>query len=575
MKKQRAAATAAPEVVAALQEDGLRMASGRRLEGALARAAKVFGGGPLLHAVQQAGLFKDSKHFVDMPMKEDPEMVLAAFHELQDPSDKKALEAFVKSYFDDAGSELEPWTPEDFQEAPALLKQIKDEAMQTWALGLNRLWATLGRRPHCAVESCQQRYSSLPQRFPTIVPGGRFRETYYWDTYWVIRGLLVCGMLETAKGVAENLLDSVRKFGFVPNGTRVYYLDRSQPPLLTDMVMAIHSVSGDDKWLADVLPVLESEYAFWMSPDSGHLACLSGKRGPLQLNVYHSARAGPRPEAYVEDLEAARQAPERDAAEVYRGLCSGAESGWDFSSRWLDSRLGGGDTAAKICSISTQNVVPVDLNCFLLRVEEGLAKAYKVLARPGGEKYLEAASKRKEAMEEIFWIEEAQSYRDFCLDAGRSSSVAALSDFATPFWAGLHSSRPGDALQGLQRSGLLQAGGAASTSVNTQGATQWDAPNAWPPLQHMLIEGLEQLPGSQGPTLARDLAQRWLSSCYQAWQRSGFMYEKYNADVPGEGGDGGEYDPQVGFGWSNGVVLVFLARNWLATSSDISRCTVL
>eukprot|EP00933_Yihiella_yeosuensis_P033058 TRINITY_DN26769_c0_g1_i1.p1 TRINITY_DN26769_c0_g1~~TRINITY_DN26769_c0_g1_i1.p1 ORF type:complete len:600 (+),score=128.22 TRINITY_DN26769_c0_g1_i1:87-1886(+) len=567
----------------ALQEDGRQMASGVKLTGDLARAAKIFGGGPVLHTVQQAHLFDDSKHFVDMPLKQDPEVVLAAFEKISDKKDREKLKAFVDEYFEDVGSELQPWTPEDMQESPPMLAAIKDAAMQKWALSLNKLWASLGRKPSSNVAEKQQRHSSLPQPFPTVVPGGRFRETYYWDTYWVVRGLLVCGMLDTAIGVVENMLDSVRRFGFVPNGTRVYYLDRSQPPLLTDMALAVYSASGNKTWLKEVLPVLEAEYNFWMSPRSGHMAELSSGQ---RLNVYQSARRGPRPESYSEDLETAMKAASlgRQPKEVYRGLCSGAESGWDFSTRWLSDGLGGADMGkADLTTIQTHNIVPVDLNAFLLRVEQGLAFAHEELH---GEKtsavssYRKAASNRRSLMNEYLWDSKSKSYRDFRLDVRQPSQVIALSDFSAALWAGLLGPDAADTstdiaermVASLQASGLLQSGGAASSSVNTKRETQWDAPNAWPPLQLMLIEGLEKLPASsQGPSLAEDLGRRWLSSCYAAYQKFGYMYEKYNADRPGEGGEGGEYDTQVGFGWSNGVVLVLLARNWTAVPMQNSE----
>lgn len=46
------------------------------------------------------------------------------------------------------------------------------------------------------------------------------------------------------------------------------------------------------------------------------------------------------------------------------------------------------------------------------------------------------------------------------------------------------------------------------------------------------------------------------------------MYEKYDAFVIGSGGDGGEYTPQVGFGWSNGVALVLLNATSRSNISD-------
>merc|ERR1712008_127184 len=182
-----------------------------------------------------------------------------------------------------------------------------------------------------------------------------------------------------------------------------------------------------------------------------------------------------------------------------------------------------------------------------------------------GASYREAAAARRLAMDLLLWTGDA--YRDYCLEGSAVSAVVALSDWAAPLWAGL--TGPKDAggaaamVDSLGCSGLLRAGGAATTAVDTCGQTQWDAPNAWPPLQLMLVEGLDRL---QGPTalkarpLADSLARTWLDSCFDAWQKSGYMYEKYNANISGEGGGGGEYVPQVGFGWSNGVVLALLVR---------------
>lgn len=83
------------------------------------------------------------------------------------------------------------------------------------------------------------RYSIIRRSLPFIIPGGRFRESYYWDSYWIVLGLLACDMEVTAQGLVRNLLDDVSTYGFVPNGGRIYYLNRSQPPLLSDMVVAL------------------------------------------------------------------------------------------------------------------------------------------------------------------------------------------------------------------------------------------------------------------------------------------------------------------------------------------------
>lgn len=544
--------------------DGQWLATGVRMEGDIARAASIFSGGKLLDAVQRAKLFKDSKHFVDMPLKHDPEIVRAAFEALPDKTDPAALQAFVAEHFAEPGSELEPWVPTDYQEQPSLLGSISDPERKAWALQLNKLWTVLGRKTSMTVADNQSRFSSIAQRFPTIVPGGRFRETYYWDTYWIIRGLIMCDMVSTAKGIVENLLDSVRRFGFVPNGTRVYYLDRSQPPLLTDMVMAIYAETGDQAWLQQVLPVLEVEYNFWMDPGSGRVVELDaeGAAGDKhRLNVYRSMRDGPRPESYCEDLATAAEGQKlgRKPFQVHRALCSAAESGWDFSTRWLQDAEGGESLGqADLATIATVQVVPADLNCYLYRVETGLASAYEMSGAAAGSRFRAAAARRAEAMNKYLWT--GNSYRDYLRKSKKPSAVVSVSDWAAPLWAGLQgpSGNPEAMVQALEESGLLSVGGAATTAVDTGGKTQWDSPNAWPPLQLMLIEGLEKNPC--GKALGKRLAEEWLSSNERSWLQSGHMSEKYDAFRPGNTGRGGEYEPQVGFGWSNGVALVLLGK---------------
>eukprot|EP00435_Cladocopium_sp_Y103_P015453 s2273_g3.t2 len=512
------------EVEIALEEEGLLMANGQRVVGDLARSARVFGGGKLLAAVQRARLFPDSKQFVDMPLKNDPEAVLAEFEKLEDKTDKATLMDFVSTHFAEVGSELEPWAPSDFQESPPFLALIRDEKRKSWANSLNRLWATLGRKSR--LNGAQQRSSFIAQPNPTIVPGGRFLETYYWDTYWVVRGLIVCNMLETAKGVVGNLFDLVRNFGFVPNGTRVYYLDRSQPPLLTDMAMAIFDATGDKEWLSKVLPLMVKEYNFWMCEDSGHVVHLKRPSGMLSLNIYQSQRRGPRPESYIEDLETAISARmsglEPDSREVFRGLCSGAESGWDFTTRWMDDSDEDLLGQARLETIKTHCIIPVDLNCLLLRVEKGLARAHELVANmvmgsapakqprkeSGAQPYHDAATLRRHAIDQVLWNDEMKCYSDYRMDKGRVSKVVALSNWAAPLWAGLHGPQEVDKPKFLQ---------SLETSLEHQGCV----------------------------ALAKDLAERWLSSCEMSWESSGFMYEKYNAAKPGEGGGGGEYEPQA------------------------------
>ena len=80
---------------------------------------------------------------------------------------QEVLRSFVENYFEDVGSDLDPWSPSDFQESPPFLAHV-EEKRKAWAKALNGLWATLGRKSKA---HSQQRCSSLPLRNPTIVPG--------------------------------------------------------------------------------------------------------------------------------------------------------------------------------------------------------------------------------------------------------------------------------------------------------------------------------------------------------------------------------------------------------------------
>ncbi len=240
-----AAAAGAASAVAASVEEVATLLGGKEEKGALAhvaRAAKVYCHGELLHVVQTAGIFEDSKEFVDMPMRVDPEVVLEQFHALP-PSlrrDPTVLRAFLARYFSDPGSDLVPHIPTDHTDSPSLLEGLAGHAAyQRWASELNDFWKQLCRKVSPDVDLNPQRYSILRRTHPVVIPGGRFRESYYWDSYWIVLGLLACDMKETARGLVQNLLDDVANFGFVPNGGRIYYLNRSQPPLLSEMVMTL------------------------------------------------------------------------------------------------------------------------------------------------------------------------------------------------------------------------------------------------------------------------------------------------------------------------------------------------
>ncbi|CAE7933584.1 unnamed protein product, partial [Symbiodinium sp. KB8] len=94
---------------------------------------------------------------------------------------------------------------------------IQNSTLRSFALQVNDLWALLGRKPAPDVFNNPQRHTLVPYPYPLMVPGGRFRESYYWDTYWIVLGLLASDLHETAEKVVNNLLWEADTYGFVPN----------------------------------------------------------------------------------------------------------------------------------------------------------------------------------------------------------------------------------------------------------------------------------------------------------------------------------------------------------------------
>jgi alpha,alpha-trehalase len=180
--------------------------------------------------------------------------------------------------------------------------------------------------------------SLLPLPHPYVVPGGRFREVYYWDSYFTMLGLEADGRHELVRDVVENFAFEIDCYGHVPTGNRSYYPSRSQPPFFSLMVDLVARREGDKSYV-NYLPQLKAECDYWMdgfaalAPNQGYRRVVRLADGTL-LNRYWDDRPEPRDESYREDVKAGSER-RADPAGVYRSLRAGAESGWDFSSRWL------------------------------------------------------------------------------------------------------------------------------------------------------------------------------------------------------------------------------------------------
>lgn len=369
----------------------------------------------------------------------------------------------------------------------------------------------------------------------------------------MLQGLLVSNMTTTARHLVDNLLYMVDKYGFVPNGGRIYYLTRSQPPMLALMVKMLFEHTGDVEWLKTTLNTLDKEQTWWKRNRSAMVRGMNG--GLYEAQHYSAETAVPRPESYREDYDTAAKLPRKDRPMCYKDLAAGAETGWDFSSRWLAdfSRLG---------SIRTTSVMPVDLASILFQAEVSLTQLYAFVGNTTmAEHYKNRAVQRARTLHKVFWNPWAMNWSDVVLSADTVGSAFYVSNLM-PIWAKANHQPPEEAFQIIKRlwPKIFYPGG-VPTSLITSGQ-QWDFPNAWAPLQQFIIEALDNLKLPEATHYADKLAVTWFNSNYCAWQSTlsegGLFFEKYDVTHPGVAGGGGEYEVQSGFGWTNGVLLKLL-----------------
>ena len=458
----------------------------------------------------------------------------------------------------------------------------------------------------------QQKSSLIPLPHVAIVPGERFRETYYWDTYWVALGLLESDMYSTATGVIRNLLSMVERFGYVPNGSRVYYLNRSQPPVLATAVRAVYETTRDIDLLKYAVPLLQREHKYMTRPEKC-INLVSQKTGNLHtLSRYWAYTEKPRPESYREDLDTAKEfcnkfcdtkdskeKTDRLRADLFRDIASAAESGHDFSSRWFEDRQ-------SIRTIRTTKIVPADLNGFMYKMERDIAWLARQLeqnvesvdeveyAQELAAQFEITAETRRTAIYEVMWDDSEKRWRDLILRRSKFDMYNIDSTSSDPFlhknnrfddpdavyeysfapgpyasdwvplWCGVFEKNSKEALEAcesLRQSPLVDVAGIACSTVKS--GEQWDFPNVWAPLTHMLVEGVSEYGGEKNEVyanFAKTEAHKYCKSVSKGLRLTQAMHEKYDCRFFGAIGRGGEYAPQTGFGWTNGVALAFLAK---------------
>jgi alpha,alpha-trehalase len=492
--------------------------------------------GPLFEAVQLSGIFPDSKTFVDARPLAAPAEIASSYAREHGRAGFD-LAAFVARHF--------------ALPVAADTTAFRSDTAQTMEAHIRALWPILTRAPPADTQVS----SLIPLPRPYVVPGGRFREVYYWDSYFTMLGLVRSGRLDLVRDMLDNFAYLIARFGHAPNGNRTYYLSRSQPPFFAAMV-GLYAGATDTAHALPYLGALETEHAFWMDgapglkPGTAYRRVVRLGDGRL-LNRYWDDVAAPRPEAYRQDHELARRVSAARRAALYRNVRAAAESGWDFSSRWMRD-------PADLTTLETTGLAPVDLNALLCHAERLIAALLRFRGRPGdavaARRFEAAAAARRQALLAAAFDSAAGFFFDVRWRTGERVTDRPTLAAAVPLDLGLATPGQARAVAARLERDFLRPGGLVTTLVAS--GQQWDAPNGWAPLEWMAIEGLRRYGFA---ALADTVAARWLALLEHTYRATGRMMEKYDVvDLARQAG-GGEYPAQDGFGWTNGVAEALLA----------------
>lgn len=402
-------------------------------------------------------------------------------------------------------------TPEDVREARAYIEAY---------------WQNLERYHPKDDESL----IGLPNKYlvPAFEEGHEFdfNEMYYWDSYFMVQGMLDERHKDLVVGILDNLLYMFRRYKIIPNASRLYLMGRSQPPFLTSFIWDVFDTyQMDEKWLKSAIETAEEEYrTVWMGEAKPNARLVyQGLSRYYDINYLH------------------------DLAE--------AESGWDMTTRFGRKAL---------------NFVPADLNALLYKYEMDFARYYRHVNNPRtAAKWELAARVRAEAMDKLMWSNLRGIYYDYNFAKERRGTVGSLAGFY-PLWAGMvDQKRAAQMVKSIRR--FEQRGGLATTDgqvvqqmvpgslVPGTLPTQWAYPNGWAPLQFLIIKGLLKY-GYQED--ARRIAMKWLRNNLQWFKEHGVFLEKYNVVSPGKPPVKGVYPSQTGFGWTN-AVFEYLCREFI------------
>ncbi len=489
--------------------------------------------GQLFVDVQMAHIFPDNKTFVDCVPKRDPALIVKDYLKMKsNPAVRFSLKMFVEENF-------------EIPKAPQLNYVTQEKNVESH---IQNLWSVLKREKDVSAKGS----SLLPLPNPYIVPGGRFREIYYWDSYFTMLGLRESGETKVIEDMVKNFAYLINTYGHIPNGNRSYYLSRSQPPFFSHMVELLAQIKGPSV-LKTYAPILEKEYNYWMAGATklkngeAVLRVVKLDDGTV-LNRYYDERSIPRQESYSKDVATADTAVNNFImVALFRDAAHQKQATDEYRKKVYNHLFADEEN---ISTIHTSDFIPVDLNSLLYHLESLLSQAYRSMGNTKkGKAFQYAADKRKTAIDKYMWSRDKSWFMDYDYVNKTLSNSPTLAGMV-PFFTQVAPKARIESAKAILEKDFLKPGGVVTTLHNT--GEQWDAPNGWAPLQWMTIEGLNKYGDN---SLATEIASRWIQLNEKVFQNTGKLMEKYNVVNTDLEAGGGEYPSQDGFGWTNGVLL--------------------
>ncbi|KAJ2160433.1 hypothetical protein GGF46_002259 [Coemansia sp. RSA 552] len=541
----------------------------------------IYCDGPILNRVQLSGVFAKDKTFIDMPTRKPVSDVVAAFNTLPADATKEHIQQFVDDNFHPIGYDVEHAELEDWNEDPPFLRGVTDPVLRGYGMSVHNQWRGLARRrkPNVLCDGCES--SLLPLNHTFLTTGDdSSREFKYWNTYYINMGLLQSGLYRTARGVLQNLLDSIATYGYVPLGGRVYFADRTELPLLAPMVKDYYDATGDLEFVVGALPLLKREWSFWDEYRSVNITYtpssqqgLSRRQGPAIVTT-KTTTVGPdlfgsaslrgvalRPERYSYDVVTAKTETEGpDLFGSVNALYAASEAGTTPSVQYANPQTAtkGPDlfTSSRrrraidiptsnpfagftrpqlevLGSVDVNDTASVNLNSILYQVEMTIANL-DMIAHGGSDTqdsylYRSRAQTRRQMILDLAYNPYSRQFSDYRISSGTHSEVWSINSMWS-IWA-FADTLPAEVTQhALDNLSDLQSrytGGMPNTLYNT--SLPWDFPYVQSPLQHMAIQSaasaerspLYQKRQARMPSVAASLAQSTFSGTFCNWYAAG------------------------------------------------------